>query len=167
MKRQLPERKRLYHDTPSWVEKGSTFFITVNCRERGENTLCHVDVADMVFDSVEFRMRFGDWYPTLFLLMPDHCHGLIAFPPNKRMQSVVENWKRYLARNHGLSWQISFFDHRIRSGCELNLKADYIRNNPVRAGLVDRPEAWPFVWTLSGQQEGREAPPAVPRGLTR
>ncbi|MCC5835810.1 MAG: transposase [Opitutales bacterium] len=147
MAENYPQRKRLYHDTPSWVARGSVFFITVNCLKRGENALCHPDIAERIFESLEFRIRAGEWYPTLFLLIPDHCHGLIAFSAQVRMKSILKNWKRYLARNLGIQWQEDFFDHRIRSVTELNLKANYIRQNPVRAGLVKAAEDWPYVWT--------------------
>jgi hypothetical protein len=28
-------------------------------------------------------------------------------------------------------------------------KSHYIRMNPVRAGLIDKPESWPYVWSPS------------------
>jgi hypothetical protein len=39
-----------------------------------------------------------------------------------------------------------FFDHRLRREESLRDKADYILHNPVRKGLVARPEDWPRVW---------------------
>jgi putative transposase len=80
------------------------------------------------------------------LLMPDHLHALVSFPTSKDMKTVVTEWKKYAAHEFGISWQRDFFDHRLRNDESLRDKEDYIRMNPVRAGLVNRPEDWPRVW---------------------
>lgn len=62
------------------------------------------------------------------------------------METVIRAWKHYLAKRHRIRWQRDFFDHRIRQHESHEEKAAYIRNNPVRAGLVEKPEDWPYVW---------------------
>jgi REP element-mobilizing transposase RayT len=44
-------------------------------------------------------------------------------------------------------WQRSFFDHCIRTGESEAEIIEYIRANPVRAGLVRHPDDW--AWTGS------------------
>jgi putative transposase len=41
-------------------------------------------------------------------------------------------------------WQADTFDHILRSADSYGLKWDYVRENPVRAGLVARLEDWPW-----------------------
>ena len=41
-------------------------------------------------------------------------------------------------------WQEGFFDHLLRSQESYSQKWDYVRMNPVRAGLCDMPEQWPY-----------------------
>lgn len=41
-------------------------------------------------------------------------------------------------------WQRGFFDHVLRSDESYAQKWDYVRENPVRAGLVKRAEDWPY-----------------------
>ena len=41
-------------------------------------------------------------------------------------------------------WQKGFFDHVMRSGELYSEKWNYVRDNPVRAGLVAEADAWPF-----------------------
>jgi putative transposase len=41
-------------------------------------------------------------------------------------------------------WQPGFFDHLLRSSESYSEKWEYVRLNPVRKGLVDRPEEWPY-----------------------
>lgn len=140
------DRKRLPHDTPSWVRDGSTFFITICCTPRGHNQLCHPGIAHVLFESVRFRHARGDWYVHLLLLMPDHLHGLISFPRDRAMKSVVSKWKEIVAKKTTVVWQRDFFDHRLRDDENFMQKAHYIRMNPVRAHLTTDRVLWPFKW---------------------
>ena len=142
----LPKRKVLLHEVPFWAKSGDVFFITICCQLRGENQLCRPEVGQVLIESVRFRQERGDWYARLFLLMPDHLHALISFPPENSMKAVVAKWKEYSRRQLGVVWQRGFFDHRLRREESLDEKAQYIRMNPVRLGLAGRPEDWPWVW---------------------
>ncbi len=44
----------------------------------------------------------------------------------------------------GRAWQAGFFDHVLRSSESYGEKWEYVRMNPVRAGLAARPEDWPY-----------------------
>ena len=41
-------------------------------------------------------------------------------------------------------WQKGFFDHILRGEESYSTKWEYVRENPVRAGLVTCPEDWPY-----------------------
>ena len=41
-------------------------------------------------------------------------------------------------------WQEGFFDHLLRSSESYAEKWEYVRMNPVRAGLVPTPEEWAY-----------------------
>jgi REP element-mobilizing transposase RayT len=88
----------------------------------------------------------------LFLAMPDHLHVLAAFPPDQKMESVLRNWKRFVAKQTGVNWQDGFFDHRLRRRESLEKNAYYIRMNRVRAGFVTEPEEWRYVWPSNRAQ---------------
>ena len=124
----------------------AVFFITVCCQPRGQNQLCHADIASKLFESIFFRHKWGDWWMHSVLFMPDHMHALASFPSEKDVRTVVTQWKKYAARKFSVNWQRDFFDHRLRSDESLRDKEDYIRMNPVRAGLATQPEDWPYVW---------------------
>jgi putative transposase len=142
----LPARKRLAHFIPPWIEGRAFFFITINCVPRGQNQICHPDVAANVLSTVEFYHEHLKWQAVLFLLMPDHVHGIISFPPNAGMKATIKAWKGYQKRFHGVIWQEDFFDHRLRDRFQMEEKFSYIMNNPVRKGLCDKPEDWPYVF---------------------
>jgi REP element-mobilizing transposase RayT/mono/diheme cytochrome c family protein len=145
-----PQRKKLPHGRPLWLRpEDEIFFITVCCQERKRNQLCRSKIARAIFESVEFRNRNQIWWTHLVVLMPDHLHALVAFPYEQPMTQIIADWKRFLATKLDLDWQRDFFDHRLRRDESFTEKADYIRANPVRAGLVTQSDDWPYFWTPS------------------
>ncbi len=148
----LPNRKRLHHDVPHWVEDGSLFFITVNCAERGREQLTLTQTASALINAARFYHDQRKWHITLWLLMPDHFHAILSFPRDVVMADLFKHWKRYTARQIGIEWQDGFFDHRLRNAQEENAKHHYIRHNPVRKNLCVRPEDWPHQlrWSSDG-----------------
>lgn len=77
------------------------------------------------------------------------------------MGAVMANFKEMTAKHAGVCWQRGFFDHRLRSTESYDLKAAYIRANPVRAGLVDEATKWPWVWEAG--VNGGPSGPALPQ----
>jgi len=146
----LPERRRLLHSPPPWVGPGALFFVTIGCTPRGQNQPATPRAFAVLQAAFERSTTSGKIWTHLLLAMPDHLHALLAFPLTERMEGVVRDLKRYVARTAGLSWQDGFFDHRLRSGETLDAKADYIRLNPVRAGLIAADRPWPYGWQPSG-----------------
>ena len=142
----LPERKTLPHNPPTWVSSDSRYFITICCQPRGVNQLCNEDVFTLVCESLQFRQDRGELWVSLVLLMPDHLHAIMSFAPDVSMKKSIAQWKRYVSSNSPVDWQRDFFDHRLRNDEAYIEKANYIRMNPVRAGLVEDPEQWPYVW---------------------
>ena len=78
--------------------------------------------------------------------MPDHLHMLASFPVDSSMNQTIAKWKEYTAKRSSIRWQRDFFDHRLRDDENFALKANYMRENPVRGGLVKMSADWPYVW---------------------
>lgn len=84
--------------------------------------------------------------------MPDHVHFFCRPQPEaKTLSGFMAAWKQWTAKrlireNTCTSpvWQTEFFDHILRSSESYGQKWDYVRNNPVRAGLVTNAEDWPW-----------------------
>ena len=51
-----------------------------------------------------------------------------------------------LLRRRGKLWQREPFDHILRNDEKRTEKTEYIRNNPVRAGLVTEPGDYSWTW---------------------
>jgi putative transposase len=140
------------HIPPPWVSTEAVFFLTINCQQRGHAQLTAADTPTAILDSISFLHERKSWYPEMVLLMPDHLHMLVAFPWNEKlgMNHVISQWKRFIASSLSIKWQRDFFDHRIRSDQDHQSTWFYIRENPVRAGLVETYDQWPHVWFPHG-----------------
>jgi putative transposase len=95
--------------------------------------------------------RQHPFYLTAWVFLPDHWHAICApvFPLTisqlvksvKISSTILINRRR---RERGELWQARFFDRALRTVKEYNDKVEYIHLNPVKAGLVRRPEDWPW-----------------------
>ena len=142
-------RKTHLHDAPLWVDPArSDYFITICCRERGLNQLCQLEASRALLDSVRFYRQQQRWFPSLFVLMPDHLHMIVSFGYEHEMTNVIRAWKSFHAKRTRLCWQDGFFEHRLRGEKGVDEKAAYILQNPVRAGLVRDESEWPHVLML-------------------
>jgi REP-associated tyrosine transposase len=140
-----PGRRSLPHDPPHFIGTGDAiFFVTICGKPRGLNQLCKPSLAAEIFAAARNYHERHHWTVPLLLLMPDHLHMLASFNAEFGMTKIVRNWKRYLATKLGINWQRDFFDHRLRSDESFSDKANYILQNPVRAGLVTQWEDWPY-----------------------
>jgi len=93
------------------------------------------------------------WMVGRYVLMPDHLH-LFCAPVDERftIESWITFWKRSFRRLHGKAdrrFQSGGFHHRLRRAESYDERWNYVRENPVRAGLVKNAEEWPFAGELS------------------
>ena len=62
------------------------------------------------------------------------------------MKSVTARQINRLMGKSGPVWEEESFDHVLRSDESFSEKCEYIRQNPVEAGLVKRPEDYQWLW---------------------
>ena len=139
-------RKHLHHQTPHWVNSDAIYFVTACAARCGQNHFCHPALGSVVLASISFYHKKETWFCHLAVLMPDHIHLLVCLPPERTLSQVIGLWKQGLARKNKISWQRNFFEHRLRYEESIEHKADYILQNPVRAGLVAQIQDWRYVW---------------------
>ena len=89
-----------------------------------------------------------------WVLMPDHVHWLLQLGDRADLAAVVNRLKSASAREanaclerRGPLWRRAYHDHALRRDEDLQAVAAYIIANPVRAGLVERAEAYPYHYT--------------------
>jgi len=96
------------------------------------------------------------------VVMPEHTHLLLTPRQDEEgwacgLPTILKAIKGASARSvnkllgtDGPVWQEESFDHVLRSQESLNEKLEYIRQNPVRRGLVKRPEDYRWLWVEQG-----------------
>jgi putative transposase len=89
-----------------------------------------------------------------YCVMPDHAHFLLSASKTKGIVEFVREIKSRstkLAWQHGYRgtiWQRSFYDHFLRRDEDCVSVARYIVGNPVRKGIVEHWEDYPFSGSL-------------------
>jgi putative transposase len=146
---------KLHHEVPDWVQSGSLFHVRIALDREGEQrALTDTSLASTLLESARSYQSAKRWHITLFLLMPDHLHALLSLAHDESMSKVIGDWKHFHSRKQNIVWQEGYFDHRLRDderGEQLALKMNYIRLNPVVAGLCSRAEDWP--WAIGGSSD--------------
>jgi putative transposase len=86
-----------------------------------------------------------------YVFLPDHLHMLLRPTGSSTFSDIMHSLKRNFTAQYKRQqeingrlrfWQKGFWDHIIRDVDDLQRHLDYIHYNPVRHGLVERPEAW-------------------------
>jgi putative transposase len=92
------------------------------------------------------------------VVMPDHVHLLLTPLPDEHgwpypLPAILKLIKGVSARNvnkllgtSGPVWQEESLEHTVRNDGNFQEKLEYIRQNPVRRGLVTNPEDYPWLW---------------------
>jgi putative transposase len=95
-----------------------------------------------------------------FVVMPDHLHVLLTISDGmtieKAMQLIKGRFSRRLSQEHGYLgdvWQRGFTDVQVLSHESFLQHRNYIAMNPVKAGLVDLPEKYPYCYEFLTKQK--------------
>ena len=116
----------------------------------GEPWLCHPEIGLLVEDTIlhgdKSRYRLHEW-----VVMPNHVHVLATPLEGWTLTTILQGWKsvtaryanRILARS-GRFWAPEYYDRAIRNEQHFQNVQNYIRLNPVKAGLCSSPELWQF-----------------------
>jgi putative transposase len=96
------------------------------------------------------------WLVGKYIIMPDHIHFFCA-PGEREAIGVAEwtkFWKSHAARfwpyaSQAPVWQRECWDTQLRNHESYGDKWQYVAQNPVRAGLVQAAEEWPYQGELN------------------
>jgi putative transposase len=129
--------------------KRPVYFVTC-CTYRRKSHLAN----DLVHEAfVKFSRRAEQDFGTAvgrYVILPDHLHLFVALPDDIKLSDWIGTLKRVLGQNIEQMgsgdpiWQRGFFDHLLRSSESYSEKWKYVRENPVRAGLVSNTNEWQY-----------------------
>jgi len=97
--------------------------------------------------TLERARRWYGFYVTGFVVMPEHVHLLLSEPERSNLAVALQMLKQIVSQKlneHATNpfWQPRYYDFNVYREQKLMEKLDYMHQNPVRRGLVTRPEDW-------------------------
>lgn len=128
--------------------KGQVYFVASVTHQRKQLL---VDHFDLFWEAIMMTKRKIPFELTAWVVLPDHFHFLID-PGDSDLSNIMRRIKlafssRYLKRKRmrsGKIWQSRFWDHIIRDEKDWIHHLDYIHYNPVKHGLVQKPQDWKY-----------------------
>lgn len=114
----------------------------------GDCWLRKPDIATLVQEAICYfdgsRYDLHAW-----VIMPNHVHVLLTPRESHTLSEIVHSWKSFTAnranailQRTGEFWQRESYDHLVRDEEDFWRICEYIKNNPVKAGLCQMPEDW-------------------------
>jgi REP element-mobilizing transposase RayT len=143
---------------PHWQEPGSVYFITWRCK-----TGLHLNARERDI-ALKAILYWDGLKMTLYaaVILPDHVHLLLRSNSKPEggvfdLAEIIHSIKSYSAQkisqsrdNPGVIWQDERYDRIVRDEAEFLEKWQYIRNNPVKIGLAQTPEDYPWLYEARG-----------------
>ncbi|MHC4519452.1 MAG: REP-associated tyrosine transposase [Planctomycetota bacterium] len=143
--------------------EGGYYFFTVVTYRRA--SLFRLPVArDCLREALDFTQRRRPFESVSFCLLPDHIHCVWRLPDgdadfSTRWASIKGRFSQAYRRRGGRQvtpspsrqrkgevslWQRRFGEHQIRDERDLQRHVDYVHYNPLKHGLIERLEDWPW-----------------------
>jgi putative transposase len=139
---------------PHWQEPGRVYFITWRCKD---DRVLAPEERQITMEALR-HWDSQKWTLYAAVVLPDHVH-VLAQPLMRDiggafdLGEILHSIKRFSARKinqanriQGSLWQDERYDRIVRDDAEFLEKWDYIRNNPLKAGLVSYPEDYPWLY---------------------
>ena len=142
----LKIQRRIFAEMEAWLDRAAPSAL-----------LRQPEVAATVMEAIKHRQENHVWNMFEYVVMPTHLH-LFFETGDGHIKQVMEQFKRWTGHQAGQLvnlagdrfWQVEWFDHWTRSDGESEKIIRYIRQNPVKAGLVRHFTQWPYAsWSRS------------------
>ncbi len=131
-------------------QKGAFYFVTTSCYKQ-QRIFDSKERCAVVFESLDWLTR-NDYIELHFcIIMPDHVHLVFQLTGDKTLPDVMKSMKQFTShrirermdlKTH--VWQEQYYDHCVTSEKSLLKIIRYCWLNPVRKGLVENPQDYPF-----------------------
>ena len=122
-------------------------FITFSCYRRLPlfRSIRAKRLFEVAFEDA--RVRYG-MLVFGYVVMPEHVHLLVSEPERAVLATAIRAIKQSLARQligeREHFWQARYYDFNVWSASKIREKLRYMHRNPVKRGLVEKPEDWPW-----------------------
>ena len=136
---------------------GGDYFFTVNLLDRKTSLL--TDKIHLLRTAYGYVQTHHPFDTIAICVLPEHLHCIWRLPTgdadysmrwrliksqfSKSLPTSIDTRKGRRKGERGI-WQRRFWEHSIRDDEDLDRHIDYIHWNPVKHGLANKPEDWPY-----------------------
>jgi len=125
---------------------GDIHFVNFSCN-CNRKYLDSTRMKELFKRSLEKMRKRYDFCVIGYVEMPDHVHLLVSEPNKAVLAKALQALKISVSKQQKQQpfWQRHYFDFNVFTERRYIEKLRYIHRNPVRAGLVEKPQDW--VWS--------------------
>ncbi len=127
-----------------------SYFVTTKCWQ-GRTVFQVPENAEILIRSLFHYREKKAYLLHEFVVMPNNLHLLLTPTTTTSLEKAIQlikggsSYQIHKERNQKMEiWQQGFYDWTIRDANDWRTKVEYIRMNPVRVKLVQRPQDWPY-----------------------
>jgi putative transposase len=129
-----------------YQQSGSFHFVTFSCYRR-RPYLASPHARSFVEETLEQVRRSYSFLVCGYVIMPEHVHLLVSEPECGTLRAALQLFKQTAARKlrPGIAtpfWYARYYDFNVWTDRKRIEKLRYIHRNPVKRGLVAKPEDW-------------------------
>lgn len=154
------------------VVPGIEYYFATTTVINWESVFTAIPCFDVIIDSLKYCMENKALHVYGYVVMPNHAHYLVSTENGKNLSDVMRDFGTHTSRqitefleqekrfdmlevfraaaeadgkgNRYKVWQDGFHPIAIESERFFLEKLQYLHENPVRKGYVDRPEQWRY-----------------------
>ncbi|HEY4380007.1 MAG TPA: transposase [Acidobacteriaceae bacterium] len=122
---------------------GDLHFITISCH-RHAHILKTPEACDTFQRILEETRRKYLFQILGYVAMSNHIHLLVTEPERNKLSTAIQVLKQRFSRTRDgeFIWEPRYYDFNVFTAEKRIEKLRYMHRNPVKAGLVERPEDW-------------------------
>ncbi len=124
---------------------GDLHFITISCH-RHAHILKSSEACNTLQTILEETRQKYLFQILGYVFMSNHIHLLVTEPDGKKLAIAIQVLKQRFSRTRSdeFVWEPRYHDFNVFTEAKRVEKLRYMHRNPVKAGLVERPEDWPW-----------------------
>ena len=118
----------------------------------------------LLVDVLRSYIAAGKFQVHDFVVMPDHVHLLVSVGSGMTIERVMQfvkgGFSYRLKKEFGYTgevWQRGFSEVRVEDRQSFLRHREYIAENPVKAGLVESPEKFPYCFAYLAKEKAAGA----------
>jgi putative transposase len=124
---------------------GHLHFVTFSCYQR-QPFMETPETRELFEEALERIRRRNDFQVIGYVVMPEHVHLLVREPGRGSLATAIQAVKLSVVRRMETHpfWLARYYDFNLFTESKRTEKLDYMHFNPVKRGLVEKMEQWPW-----------------------